>query len=135
MSGALRIEMGVLFVTDRERIMVPTWTSTSLRVFGNIVGYPEKKKTERPGRNVILDHMSVRSTCYQLSGTLNGSVHRQLSLETHEWTFYERRRRPTINVNSGKYQARMKRLAAIFCRRGPRLNHYIWLIRSKSKKI
>lgn len=45
-------------------------------------------------------HMSVRLMCYQLSRDLNGSVHWWLSLETHEWTVYNRRRR--YNVNSGK---------------------------------
>jgi len=45
MSGALRIEMGVLFVTDRERIMVPTSTSTSPR-FREYRWLLRKKKKE-----------------------------------------------------------------------------------------
>lgn len=105
MSDVLRIETGV---SDRSRMYNDPDIDIALR-FREYRRLPRKRKIERPGRNV-LDHMSIRSTCYQLSRALNGSVYRQFNPETHKWIFYERRQRPTINVNSGKYQRQMKKI-------------------------
>lgn len=61
---------------------------------------PSRKKENRDVCLEETPHVSVRLMCYQLSRDLNGSVHWRLSLETHEWTVYNRQRR--YNVNSGK---------------------------------
>lgn len=71
-SDALRIKMDILFLTDRGR----TYNRSDGDVASRFREYRPLLSRKKENRDAWeRRHMSVRLTCYQLSGALNGSVH------------------------------------------------------------